>query len=72
MDLCVYTWARTCTMFCAPRVEIVIEISILLFVRKFQVDLVQTLVDGVQALINMEKALESGKSIEGLLPKGMK
>lgn len=37
-----------------------------------EVDLVQTLVDGVHTLINMEKALEGGKSIEGMLPKGMK
>ena len=34
-----------------------------------QVELVQTVVDGVNLVIEMEKALENGKSIDNLIPK---
>ena len=34
-----------------------------------QVELVQTVVDGVNLIIEMERALEKGKSIDNLIPK---
>ena len=34
-----------------------------------QVELVQTVVDGVNLIIEMEKALENGKTIDNLIPK---
>ena len=37
-----------------------------------EVQLVQQVIDGVNNLIDMEKALEKGKKIETLLPKNMK
>ena len=37
-----------------------------------EVQLVQQVIDGVNNLIDMEKALEKGKKIDSLLPKSMK
>ena len=37
-----------------------------------EVELVQFLVDGVKLLIQMEKALEGGKSIDSLIPESKK
>ena len=37
-----------------------------------EVQLVQQVIDGVNNLIDMEKALEKGKKIDGLLPKNVK
>ena len=37
-----------------------------------EVQLVQQVIDGVNNLIDMEKALEKGKKIDNLLPKNMK
>ena len=37
--------------------------------RVCQVELVQTVVNGVNIIIEMEKALEKGKSIHNLIPK---
>ena len=37
-----------------------------------EVQLVQQVIDGVNNLIDMEKALEKGKKIDSLLPKNMK
>lgn len=37
-----------------------------------EVQLVQKVIDGVNSLIDIEKALEKGKKIDSLLPKGMK
>ena len=34
-----------------------------------QVELVQTVVDGVNLIVEMEKTLEKGKSIDHLIPK---
>lgn len=36
---------------------------------KSEVQLVQAVVDGVELLVEMEKALERGKSIDNLIPK---
>lgn len=36
---------------------------------KSEVQLVQAVVDGVELLVEMEKALERGKSIDHLIPK---
>lgn len=38
---------------------------------KSEVELVQLVIDGVQRLVNMEKRLESGESIQDLLPSGL-
>ena len=37
-----------------------------------EVQLVQQVIDGVNNLIDMEKALEKGKKIDNLMPKNMK
>lgn len=39
---------------------------------KSEVTLVQILIDGVELLIDMEKELESGRSIDHLIPKSKK
>lgn len=47
----------------------VIDISNADRLGKSEVELVQAVVDGMELLIEMEKALEEGKSIDQLIPK---